>query len=113
MSGQVSCPVSAFAGDGQSILPNFFSVFIDCGLALGSAHSSEPGQGQHPSPKGHGSTSSALQHVVPQWWCSQAEEYVVFASLAGNDFPGSREEPCPGLRYCYTAEFQTWEALCS
>lgn len=48
-SGQVSCPVSAFAGDGQSTLPNFLSVFIDCGLALGSDHSSEHGQCQRPS----------------------------------------------------------------
>lgn len=31
VSGQVSCPVSAFAGDGQSILPDSFSVFIECG----------------------------------------------------------------------------------
>lgn len=84
VSGQVSCPVSAFAGDGKSILLDIFSVFTGCGLtAVGKASASPALQtGQH-SPG----------------MLSQAEECVVFTSLAGKDFPGSREEPCPGLRY--------------
>lgn len=91
MSGQVSCPVSAFAGDGQSILPDIFSVFAGCGLTCKASASPAPQAGQH--------SPALLCRTLSPGMLSQAEQCVVFTFLAGKDFPGSREEPCPGLRH--------------